>query len=66
MRKQYSEAKKKSAKIVTYIGDKLVVNVYAPRDGLLSFIDNWDKDWRATVDGEPAPIYLLLGTFKSV
>ena len=52
--------------IVSYNGDKLVVNVDAPKDGFLSFVDNWDQDWRGEVDGEPAPILLLLGTFKSV
>ncbi len=34
--------------------------------GYLSFIDNWDPDWKAWVDGQPVEIELLFGTFKSV
>jgi hypothetical protein len=52
--------------VVSYSGDRLVVNVHAPQAGFLSFIDNWDPDWKATVDGNPVPIDLLFGTFKSI
>lgn len=34
--------------------------------GALVFADNWDRGWKATVDGRPAPIGLAFGTFKSV
>jgi hypothetical protein len=49
-----------------YTGDSLVVELDAPADGWFSFIDNWDTDWIARVDGSPVDIDLLFGTFKSV
>jgi hypothetical protein len=52
--------------IVSYTGEDLILNVDAPAEGYLSFIDNWDADWLAEVDGTPVPIELLFGTFKSV
>ncbi|NJL55975.1 YfhO family protein [bacterium] len=52
--------------IVNYTGDLLVLDVEAPTDGYLSFIDNWDSDWLATVDEEQVAIERLFGTFKSV
>ncbi|MFN2480238.1 MAG: hypothetical protein ABR554_01970, partial [Pyrinomonadaceae bacterium] len=55
-----------SARVTAYNGDALALDVDAPAAGFVSFIDNWDSGWRATVDGEPAAIELLFGTFKSV
>ncbi|HEY3488878.1 MAG TPA: hypothetical protein VGK27_02005 [Candidatus Deferrimicrobiaceae bacterium] len=52
--------------VVSYDGDTLVVRVASPVDGFLSFIDNWDDGWVATVDDKQTPIDLLFGTFKSV
>jgi hypothetical protein len=49
-----------------YTGDVIVVDVESPRDGYLSFIDNWDPDWKASINDHPARIDLLFGTFKSV
>lgn len=49
-----------------YDGDSLKVSIQTPRTIYLSFIDNWDPDWRAEVNGESVPIEQLLGTFKSV
>lgn len=53
-------------RLVSYTGDELNWEVEIPVAGYLSFIDNWDWGWEAFVDGEPAKIELLLGTFKSV
>jgi hypothetical protein len=55
-----------SARVASYDGDALALDVDAPAAGFVSFIDNWDAGWRASVDGQPAPIELLFGTFKSV
>lgn len=55
-----------AARPVSYTGDELVAVCDAPAEGYLSFIDNWDAGWEATVDGRAAPIELLFGTFKSV
>jgi len=54
------------SQVETYTGDDLALKVKAPVDGYVSFIDNWDKDWKAFVDGQPVPIELLFGTFKSI
>jgi hypothetical protein len=53
-------------RVITYTGDELFFRVAAPIEGHLSFIDNWDADWEASVDGRPVPIEHLFGTFKSV
>jgi hypothetical protein len=55
-----------SWELVDYNGDLLRLKAKMPRPGYLSFIDNWDPDWQARVDGEGRPIELLYGTFKSV
>ncbi|MFA6317408.1 MAG: hypothetical protein WC943_08315, partial [Elusimicrobiota bacterium] len=53
-------------RLVSYTGDELDWEVHAPAGGYLSFIDNWDRHWRVYVDGRPAALELLFGTFKSV
>jgi hypothetical protein len=53
-------------RLISYTGDELTLDVRTSTEGYLSFIDNWDRDWEATVDGKPTPIELLFGTFKSV
>ncbi|NPV85181.1 MAG: hypothetical protein HPY45_04125 [Anaerolineae bacterium] len=55
-----------SITVEAYNGDRLVLHIMTPADGYCSFIDNWDSDWFASVDDEPAQIHLLFGTFKSV
>jgi hypothetical protein len=52
--------------LIAYNGDELKWEIDAPSTGYLSFIDNWDPDWKAFVDEKPVPIELLFGTFKSV
>lgn len=53
-------------RLISYTGDKLVLDVNAIKDGYLSFIDNWDSDWEARVDNQITPIERLFGLFKSV
>lgn len=55
-----------TAKIRDYRAEELVVDVVMSTAGYVSFIDNWDPDWRARVDGDRAKLELLFGTFKSV
>jgi len=55
-----------TARVVSYDGDELILDINAPVAGYLSFIDNWDADWQATIDAQPVPIELLFGTFKSI
>jgi len=54
------------SQVKSYTADDLAITVKAPASGYVSFIDNWDVDWKAEVDGQPVPIQLLFGTFKSV
>lgn len=49
-----------------YTGDYLLVELTSPERGYLTFVDNWDADWRASIDGNPADLYALFGVFKSV
>ena len=37
-----------------------------PADGFVTFVDNWDPDWRVLVDGAPTAIGTAFGTFKAV
>ena len=57
---------KNSSKVLTYTGNRLVLDVDMKTPGYLHFIDNWDSDWTVTVDGKSSPIEKLFGTFKSV
>jgi hypothetical protein len=53
-------------RLLSYTGDELIWEINAPTEGYLSFIDNWDQDWKVFVDEKEADIELLFGTFKSV
>lgn len=53
-------------KVIRYSGSYLELEVEAPLPGYISFIDNWDPDWEAALDGQPAPIELLFGAFKAL
>ncbi|MEI8132777.1 MAG: hypothetical protein WCG34_10105, partial [Leptolinea sp.] len=44
-----------------YTGDSLLVEVTMPQSGYFSFIDNWDEDWRAQVDGKSVAMEQLFG-----
>ena len=55
-----------TGRLVSYTGEELQWDIQTPIAGYLSFIDNWDSGWKVSVDGEPAEIELLFGTFKSV
>jgi hypothetical protein len=52
-----------TAQITEYGLNRVTVNVSTPGPGLLRLADLWYPDWKATVDGTPAPIlradYLL-------
>jgi hypothetical protein len=50
----------------TYDGNVLRLRYRTTRDCYLIFVDNWDPDWRAVVDGANAPIAHAFGTFKAV
>jgi hypothetical protein len=52
--------------VTYYDGDKLKMIVQNSQPIYVSFIDNWDPDWKASVNGKRVAIDKLFGTFKSV
>ncbi|MBI4965968.1 MAG: hypothetical protein HY913_22000 [Desulfomonile tiedjei] len=52
--------------VQAYDGERLELQVSTSGSVFLSFIDNWDPDWVALVNGRPVEIEKLFGTFKSV
>ena len=52
--------------IERYTGDVLIVKVAAKAGGWLSFVDNWDPHWTATVNGRTVTIEKLFGAYKEV
>jgi hypothetical protein len=52
--------------IKKYNGDDLQIIVQANEGGYFSFLDNWDSDWTAKVNGQDVAIEKLFGTFKSI
>lgn len=55
-----------SYKILNYTGSLLKLSVVTQKDVFLSYIDNIDPDWYATIDDMPVPMNSLFGTFKTV
>jgi hypothetical protein len=52
--------------VKSYDGDRLEARVDLAAAGFLTFVDNWDPDWRALVDGRAAAVLPVFGTFKGV
>ncbi len=52
--------------LLHYDGDILLFNLTNSEPGYVSFIDNWDPDWKAYVNGREVPIEKLFNTFKSI
>jgi hypothetical protein len=52
--------------VTYYDGDKLTMIVQNSQAIYVSFIDNWDPDWKALANGKRVGIDKLFGTFKSV
>jgi hypothetical protein len=53
-------------RVLAYTGDELAAEVDAPRAAFLTFVDNWDPYWTASVDGRAQALYPAFGTFKAV
>ena len=49
-----------------YDGNSLTLEILSEKKGWLSFIDNWDYGWVATVNKREVPIYKLLESYKSI
>ncbi len=52
--------------ILRYSGDYAGLSINSKQNGWISFIDNWDPDWKVFVNHKEVPMSLLFGTFKSV
>ena len=52
--------------VTSYDGDRLEARVELPANGFLTFVDNWDPDWKALVDGRASAVLPVFGTFKAV
>lgn len=52
--------------VKSYDGDLMEAQVDLAGDGFLTFVDNWDPDWRALVDGRAVALIPVLGTLKGV
>ena len=61
-----AEAQTDIAQTAPYDGNTLRVAYRTSRPAYLIFVDNWDPDWRATVNGREAPILKSFGTFKAI
>jgi len=67
-----SDAAMTEAKLVpemtlkNYDGDNLELFVQSLEPVYVSYIDNWDPDWKASLNGETKSIEKLFGTFKSI
>ena len=55
-----------TVEIAFFDGDTLRLNVSNQRAAWLSYIDNWDANWTATVDGRDVVIERLFGSYKSI
>jgi hypothetical protein len=47
-------------------GDRLELTVHTEENGYISYIDNWDPYWQATVNGIDADVEKLFNAFKAV
>jgi hypothetical protein len=49
-----------------YDGEELHVTTAVSQPCWVTFVDNWDPNWRARIDGTAVPIALVLGSYKAV
>lgn len=49
-----------------YNGNSVELFYDTKEDSVLSFIDNWDSNWTATIDGKKVEIKKLFGAYKAI
>jgi len=54
------------SRFVSYLPDRLQLQVSARRDALVVLLDSYDPGWRASVDGRPAPVLRVNVAFRAV
>ena len=52
--------------LVEYTFNKAVFQVSTPHGGLFNYSDAYAEGWRATIDGEPVPVYRSNHVFKAI
>jgi len=62
----YAKTTKTSARVVAFDGNRLRIDLHSERPAWLSYIDNWDPNWTATLDQKTVAISLCLGSYKAV
>lgn len=60
------EATLSKTKITQYKNAEIQMEGYADKTMLVVLTDNWQKNWRATVNGKTAPILIVNDTFRGV
>ncbi len=53
-------------RVIAYTGDKLEIEINTEYEMYVNYIDNWDKNWKAFVNGREVNVELFFGTFKTV
>lgn len=62
----FASIAKSSYQVDYYDGDRLQLTISATQPCWVTFVDNWDPNWTAEVNGNPATISLALGSYKVV
>jgi hypothetical protein len=57
---------KGDATIVMYAPERVEVRVSTPQTAMLVLSDNYEKGWKARIDGEEVPVYRANYTFRAV
>ncbi len=55
-----------SYEIVEFSGERLRLTLSTTEDGYISYIDNWDSDWKGYLNNKEVPVEKLFSTFKSI
>lgn len=63
---ELAAAARNSFRVDHYNGDRLQLTISVSEPCWLTFIDNWDPNWTAKINGEPATIALAMGSYKAV
>ena len=63
---QFLQKSRTSVKTLEYDGNHLRLAVSTEQAAWLTFVDNWDPNWTARINGATASIALCLGSYKAV
>ena len=49
-----------------YSGNILDIDVFSSSDGYITYVDNYDPNWEARINGEDSEIIKFLDSYKSI